>query len=83
MRWTAGGDGSTNATIPASGDPETITLEQASALIAERVAKGGGKKKKPAKKAKASTPKKQTKSETDKKPAKKKATKRKTPEPAE
>jgi len=76
-------DGSTNATIPASSDAETITLEQASSLIAERVAKGGGKKKKPAKKAKASTPKKQTKSETDKKPAKKKTTKRKTPEPAE
>ena len=77
-------DGSTNATIPASSDAETITLEQASALIAERAAKGGGKKKKKvAKKATASTPKKQTKSETDKKPAKKKTTKRKAPEPAE
>jgi len=78
-------DGSTNATIPASSDAETITLEQASALIAERAAKGGGKKKKKvAKKAKtASTPKKQTKSETDKKTAKKKTTKRKAPEPAE
>jgi DNA topoisomerase-1 len=76
-------DGSTNATIPGGGDPQTITLEQASALIAERVAKGGGKKKKPAKAAKASKPKTQPKSETDKKPAKKKTTKRKTPEPAE
>jgi len=78
-------DGSTNATIPASSDAETITLEQASALIAERAAKGGGKKKKKvAKKAKtASAPKKQTKSETDKKTAKKKTTKRKAPEPAE
>jgi DNA topoisomerase-1 len=39
-------DGTTNATIPNSDDPESITLEQALALIAERVAKGGGGKKK-------------------------------------
>ncbi len=80
-------DGTTNATIPGDGDADSITLADASALIASRVAKGGGKKKKkPAKAAKATKPapqKKQTKSETDKKPAKKKATKRKTPEPAE
>jgi DNA topoisomerase-1 len=78
-------DGTTNATIPGDGDADSITLADASALIAARAAKGGGKKKKkPAKAAKAAKPApKQTKSETDKKPAKKKATKRKTPEPAE
>ncbi len=80
-------DGTTNATIPGDGDADSITLADASALIAARVAKGGGKKKrKPAKSAKAAKPapqKKPSKSETDKKPAKKKATKRKTPEPAE
>ena len=79
-------DGTTNATIPGEGDPQTITLSEALALIAARVAKGGGKKKKkaarPAAKA-AAKPKKQPKSEMDKKTAKKKATKRKTPEPAE
>jgi len=80
-------DGTTNATIPGEGDPQTITLADALGLIAARVAKGGGKKKKkkaakPAAKA-AAKPKKQTKSETDKKTAKKKTTKRKTPEPAE
>jgi DNA topoisomerase I len=37
-------DGSTNATIPNDADPMTITLERAAALIADRVAKGGGKK---------------------------------------
>jgi len=81
-------DGTTNATIPGDGDADSITLADAAALIAARIAKGGGKTKKkkaakaPAKKA-AAKPKKQNKSETDKKPAKKKATKRKTPEPAE
>ena len=39
-------DGSTNATIPNGDEPENVTLEQALALIAERVAKGGGAKKK-------------------------------------
>ena len=48
-------DGTTNATIPGDGDADSITLDDASALIAARVAKGGGKKKKkPAKAAKAS-----------------------------
>ncbi len=77
-------DGTTNATIPGDGDADSVTLADASALIAARVAKGGGKKKKkaakPAAKA-AAKPKKQSKSETDKKPAKKKATKRKHPNP--
>ncbi|HTT97303.1 MAG TPA: type I DNA topoisomerase [Rhizomicrobium sp.] len=81
-------DGTTNATIPSDGDADSVTLADAAALIAARIAKGGGKPKKkktakaPAKKAEAK-PKKQTKSETDKKTAKKKTTKRKTPEPAE
>ena len=75
-------DGTTNATLPGDGDPESVTLEQASALIAARVAKGGGKKKRmPAKKA--AKAKKQPKPEAVKTPAKKKTTKRKTPEPAE
>ncbi|MBS0272891.1 MAG: type I DNA topoisomerase [Proteobacteria bacterium] len=50
-------DGLTNATIPKDQDPNSVTLEQAQALIAEREAKGGGKKKKKAPK-KAATPKK-------------------------
>jgi DNA topoisomerase I len=79
-------DGATNATIPGDGDPNTITLAEASALIAARAAKGGGKKKKAKKAAsKKAAPKarKPTKSETDKKPVKKKTAKRKAPEPAE
>jgi DNA topoisomerase I len=36
-------DGATNATIPRDLEPLSVTLEQARALIAERVAKGGGK----------------------------------------
>jgi DNA topoisomerase-1 len=76
-------DGTTNATIRDGSDPETITLEQAAALIAERAAKGGSKKKKKAS-AKSAKPKKETKkTETVKKTAKKKTAKRKTPEPAE
>jgi DNA topoisomerase-1 len=42
-------DGTTNATIPNGSDPLTVTLGQAQALIAEREAKGGGKKKAKAK----------------------------------
>jgi DNA topoisomerase-1 len=42
-------DGSTNATIPNGTDPLSVTLDQALALIADREAKGGGKKKKAAK----------------------------------
>ncbi|HEX3755879.1 MAG TPA: type I DNA topoisomerase [Rhizomicrobium sp.] len=44
-------DGETNATIPEDSDPQAVTMEQALALIAERAAKGG-KKKKPARAAK-------------------------------
>jgi DNA topoisomerase-1 len=53
-------DGDTNATVPNATDPLSLTLDQAIALIAERAAKGGGKKaKKPARtKAKTSSKKK-------------------------
>ncbi len=65
--------GSTNANIPRGADPLEVTLEQAVALIAEREAKGGGKKaKKPAraKAADADAPKTAAKKKA---PAKKKA----------
>jgi DNA topoisomerase-1 len=70
-------DGDLNATIPDSNDPMEVTLEQALALIAERAAKGGGKKKK---KKPAPKPKAEAKTEAaEKKPtAKKPATKKKT-----
>ncbi len=41
-------DGETNATLPEGTEPESVTLEQALALIAERAAKGGKKPKKAA-----------------------------------
>jgi DNA topoisomerase-1 len=44
--------GGINATIPSDKTPETITLPEAIALIDERAAKGGGKTKRAAKKAK-------------------------------
>jgi DNA topoisomerase-1 len=44
--------GSTNANVPRGADPQSVTMEQAVALLAEREAKGGGKKK-PARAAKA------------------------------
>ncbi|MDX2210238.1 MAG: type I DNA topoisomerase [Sphingopyxis sp.] len=46
-------DGTTNATLPKTADPDTLTAEQAAALIDARAAKGPakGKKKAPAKKA--------------------------------
>ena len=49
-------DGETNATLHEGTEPESVTMEQALALIAEREAKGGGKKKKKAVKAKAEKP---------------------------
>ena len=45
-------DGTTNATVQNSDDPTSITLEQAIALLVDRAAKGGGKKKKAPAKAK-------------------------------
>jgi DNA topoisomerase-1 len=69
---TAGG---VNATIPSDKTQETITLEEAIALIDERVAKGGGKPKSGAKKAKPAKPAKAEK------PAKVKTT-AKPPKPA-
>jgi DNA topoisomerase-1 len=69
-------DGETNATLHEGTEPETVTMEQALALIAEREAKGGGKKKKKAVKAKAV---KAEKPKTEKKAApKKKAATQKT-----
>jgi DNA topoisomerase-1 len=50
-------DGTTNATIPNGTEPLSVTLDQALALIAEREAKGGGKKKKGAKPKPAAKPK--------------------------
>jgi DNA topoisomerase-1 len=71
-------DGDVNATIPKDVDPLTVTLDRAVELIAERAAKGGGKKKKPAKKAPA---KKKAKKAKAKAPAKKKAAAKRTAKP--
>ena len=73
---TAGG---VNATIPSDKTPDTITLPEANALIDERVAKGGGKPKRSAKKAKPAKAEKPAKSgaaATTPKPAKKAAAKK-------
>lgn len=66
-----------NATVPKSKQPEALTVEEAIALLAERIAKGGGKgkkkpaaKKAPAKKAAAKKP--AAKKAAAKKPAAKK-----------
>jgi DNA topoisomerase-1 len=68
--------GSTNANVPRGTDPQDVTLEAAVLLIAERAAKGGGKKK-PARGAKAKA---EPKAAAAKKaPAKKKATAKKKP----
>jgi DNA topoisomerase-1 len=61
--------GSTNANVPRGADPQAITLDEAVKLLAEREAKGGGKKK-PARKATA--PKAAVKKPAAKKPAAKK-----------
>jgi DNA topoisomerase-1 len=63
--------GSTNANVPKGADPADVTLEQAVALLAEREAKGGGKKKPAPRKAVAK--KAPAKSAAAKKPAAKKA----------
>jgi len=64
--------GKINATLPKSVKPEDVTLEQALELIAERAAKGGGRK--PARKAAAKAPAK--KAAAKKAPAKKATTKK-------
>jgi DNA topoisomerase-1 len=73
-------DGTTNATVPNSEDPTSTTLEQAIALLADRAAKGGGKKKKAPNANKEAKPAKaeKTVAQAKKKPAK--AAKKK-PEP--
>jgi len=45
--------GATNANVPRGADPQGLTLEDAVKLLAEREAKGGGKKKPARAKAKA------------------------------
>ena len=47
-------DGTTNASLPKDADPETLTFEQAVALLAERASKAPAKKKAPARKKAAS-----------------------------
>lgn len=48
--------GATNANVPRGREPAEITLEEAVGLLADRVAKGGGKKPVKAKKAAAKKP---------------------------
>jgi DNA topoisomerase-1 len=68
--------GGVNATIPSDKTPDTITLAEAIALIDERVAKGGGKPKRGARKAKAAKPAKPEADAKAPKPAKKAAAKK-------
>ncbi|MDB5464535.1 MAG: topA, partial [Phenylobacterium sp.] len=67
--------GATNANVPRGADPQTVTLEQAVALLSERAAKpSGGGKRKPARAAKAAP-----KAAPATAPAKKKAVAKKKP----
>jgi DNA topoisomerase-1 len=75
---TAGG---VNATIPSDKTQDTVTLEEAIALIDERVAKGGGKPKRGAKKAKAAKPAKVEVDAKAPKPVKKAAAKKSAAKP--
>ncbi|MDB5453235.1 MAG: topoisomerase, partial [Caulobacteraceae bacterium] len=69
--------GSTNANVPRGADPQAVTLDEAVRLLAEREAKGGGGKKKPARKAAAKpAAKAAAKPAAKKAPAKKPARKR-------
>ncbi|WP_339909048.1 type I DNA topoisomerase [Symmachiella dynata] len=72
--------GKINATLPKETEPDSVTLERALDMIAEKAAKGGGTKKKKKKAAKKKAAKKKTtkKKATKKKAAKKKTTKKKT-----
>jgi DNA topoisomerase-1 len=78
--------GDTNANVPKGADPAAMTLEEAVVLLAERVAKGGGKK--PAKKAAAKKAPAKAKAAADgaapakKAPAKKPAAKKAAPKKA-
>jgi DNA topoisomerase-1 len=65
--------GSTNANVPKGADPAALTLEEAVKLLAEREAKGGGKKKKPAAKKAPTAKKAAAKKTTAKKATTKKA----------
>ncbi|MGN6117604.1 MAG: type I DNA topoisomerase [Nitrobacter sp.] len=65
-----------NATIPSDKTPDTITLPEAIALIDERAAKGGGKTKRAAKKAKPAKAAKDEVTPKAAKPAKKSAAKK-------
>ncbi|MDP3852855.1 type I DNA topoisomerase [Phenylobacterium sp.] len=67
--------GSTNANVPKGKEPSDVTLEEAVALLAEREAKGGGKKK-PAKAKAAAKPKAEKKAPAKKAAAKKPAAKK-------
>ncbi|QDT50579.1 DNA topoisomerase 1 [Symmachiella dynata] len=71
--------GKINATLPKETEPDSVTLERALDMIAEKAAKGGGtkKKKKKATKKKAAKKKTTKKKATKKKAAKKKTTKKK------
>jgi DNA topoisomerase I len=70
-----------NATIPSDKTPETITLPEAIALIDERVAKGGGKPKRAARKAKPAKPAKVEAAAKAPKPAKKAVAKKSAAKP--
>src|SRR5579885_1072561 len=79
-------DGNVNATLPADMDPMAVSLDRAAALIDERAARGGGKKKRPAK-AKSPKPEKAKSEKAPKAKASKAKTKKKPaakiPEPTE
>ena len=73
--------GATNANIPKGKDPQDVTLEEAVALLAEREAKGGGKKKPAKAAAKPKAEKAPAKKAAAKKPAAKKPAAKKAAEP--
>ena len=72
--------GDTNANVPRGADPAAITLEEAVGLLAERAAKGGGKKKRKAPAKKKPAPKAE-KAEKPKKAASAKAAPKTKPAP--
>lgn len=69
-------DGTTNASLPKDLGADEVTFEKACDLLAERAAKGGGKKKAKKKASKKKTAKKTAKKTTKKKTTKKKAAKK-------